>query len=371
MVIHFSILGVIIVVSLLYNRNCLKNKLNNEKYQMPIMPWLLIFGYIAFLAAMRSGMNDTSVYVYDFELAEGTINAAVNSWKTLDIKYKLYFTLQNLFKFFVSDDYHIWFLFLAAIQSFCFIKVFRKNCYGIFIPCYYFFTSSLYYNYFSMLRQWTAVAIAFYGFEFFKEKKWGKYVVCSLIAFLFHPSAIVCVAYVFLSTGRPWKKRQSLILLGATISLFLLNPILNTLSIFAEDTTYDYAISALQSNTGSSPVRIIIAAIPVALAFYYRESIDKDNNKTIDMCVNFAILKLLATIVATLTNGLYVTRLASYLGPYTVILYSYILNKTIKGKDRKIIISIFVVAYFLYYCYAMTHQGAWGYRSDILGTFSY
>lgn len=369
MIIHFSILGVIIFVSLLYNRKSLKNKLNNEKYVMPIMPWLIIFGYITFLAAMRTAMNDTTAYRIQFEMSEGTVGAALTALKELDIKYKFFDFTMNLFKCFISDDYHMWFLFLAAIQSICFIKVFRKNCYGIFIPCYFFFASSLYYNYFSMLRQWTAVAIAFYGFEYLKEKKWAKYFACCIVAFLFHPSAFVCIIFGILAQGTPWKRKQSLILLISSIGIVFLNPLLSTMETVAEGTAYDYAISTMNTNSGSSPVRILLSAVPVLFAFVYRKSIEKENNTAMNICVNMSVLNCLLTVVATVTSGLYVVRLATFLAPYNVILYSFILNKVLKGKNKQLITLLFIVMYFAFYWYQMSHQGAWGYRSDILGTF--
>lgn len=76
--IHFSVLAVILVCALIWERPIRYHKLNSiyygerYDYKSPLMPWLIVFGYIAYLAAMRSGMNDTSGYIQSFEHIPGT-----------------------------------------------------------------------------------------------------------------------------------------------------------------------------------------------------------------------------------------------------------------------------------------------------------
>lgn len=89
---------------------------------------------------------------------------------TSDLKYALTDFLQSIFKGYISDNYHAWFALFSVIESIIFIYVYRRECNDIFIPCYYFFTSVLYVNYFSMMRQWMAVSIMFIAVIPFKEK---------------------------------------------------------------------------------------------------------------------------------------------------------------------------------------------------------
>lgn len=371
MIVHLSVLGVIVVMGALYDRNFTYNKLVNKNYVMRAFPWIVVFGYLAFLAAMRSGMNDTLLYMSSFEKAEGTVQGAMNSWITMDSKYRFTEMLANLFKAFISENYHTWFAFWATIESVLFICVFRRECYGITIPCYFFFASTLYYNYFSMMRQWMAVAITFFGFLFLRDKKWIKYVICCIAAGLFHPSAYFCILFALLAIGKPWKGRQNIIMLGASFAIVFMNPLMSALESVAEGGTYDYAIDAMQMNTGSSLMRGIIALVPVALALIYKKQIESDDNYSIDICVNFSILNCLLNIIASMTSGLFVIRLAMYLMPYNAILFSYLLRKVNMGKNKQIILMCFYIFYIVFYWYQMSHQGSWEYISDIIGTFSY
>lgn len=137
MKIHFSILALIIAIGLINEYNFVYYKQRNKNYIMSLWPWLVVFGYITFLAAMRSGMNDTPGYIQSFEQCEGTFQAAVEAFTSADIKYKFTMILENLFKAYVSKDYHMWFLFIASIQSVCFVYVYRREAYGFLIPCFF------------------------------------------------------------------------------------------------------------------------------------------------------------------------------------------------------------------------------------------
>ena len=114
MIIHFSVLAVILVCALIWERPIRYHKLNSiyygerYDYKSPLMPWLIVFGYIAYLAAMRSGMNDTSGYIQSFEHIPGTWDD-VSRILDGDGKDKAFDITANIFKMYVSDDYHGWF----------------------------------------------------------------------------------------------------------------------------------------------------------------------------------------------------------------------------------------------------------------------
>lgn len=373
MKIHFSILAVILGCALIWERPIKHHKLRciyyGERYDYKslLMPWLIVFGYIAFLAAMRSGMNDTSAYVQSFNNIPGT-------WESVakiidgDGKDKAFDVTANIFKMYISSDYHWWFAFFAIIESGIFIYVLRRESVSFLDSCYVFFATTLYYNYFSMIRQWFAVLLLFAGSRLIKERKTIPYIILCIVAAQFHNSAYLFIPVYFIVTGEAWSKKQNILILASVLALFFLNPILNAMQTSLEGTTYDYALDAMMSGSGSSIIRPIIAAVPVTIAFLYRSRIDK-SNKMINVCINMSLINCLLNLLAAFTSGLYVIRLATYTAVYNLILYPYVLNVAVRGNDRKIIKTFFYIIYFLFYCYQMSYQGAWGYSSDILGTF--
>lgn len=363
---HFTILIVILLCAGIYENKIKYNKLYFEQYEGkylykgPLTPWLLVFGYLALLAGMRSGMNDTSVYIASFNNTEA-------SWETLrlafgqDIKYAGTTVLTVLFKMFISDNYHTWFLTWAIVESCLLVNVLRREAVSFLDACFFFFASTLYYNYFSMMRQWMAVAISFWGCRYLRDDKMIKYFVTCLIAALFHTSAVVMIPVFFLVRGRPWDQKQNIFIALFAIAMLFLNPLLATLETIAEGSAYDYAISTMGNGSGSSIIRAFIAAVPVYFAYTERENIE---DPMINVCVNVSLVNLLLNFLASFTSGLYVIRLATYMSVYNTILFPYLLNRTSWNKSS--VKAAFYTLYLALYIYQNNHMGSWGYKSDIL-----
>ena len=75
---HFTILFVAMLVAPFcstyirqMNEHSLEEK--GQPWMSPRMPWFIFFGYIALLAGMRSGMNDTSVYISSYRNGASTL----------------------------------------------------------------------------------------------------------------------------------------------------------------------------------------------------------------------------------------------------------------------------------------------------------
>ena len=366
MIIHFSILAVILSISFLWEKGTKSNKIKFPNYVMPLIPWLIIFGYIAFLAAMRTEMNDTSVYVASFKNTPGTIQSALNVLIG-DSKDKGFYFFTEIFKMFISDNYHMWFAFFSFIESFCFIYILRKESVSIFDSCFFFFASTLYYNYFSMMRQWFAAALFFLAFKWLKQRKFIPYLLMCLCAAQFHNSAYVCIPIYFLVHDKPFCNKQLIYAFIIAIMLLVLNPLLETLE--NSSSTYSYVFDTMSQNTGSSPIRIIIAAVTVILSFLEAKTISIINNKTLNIVLNLSIINLILNIVATFTSGLYLIRMSVYFNIFNMLLFPFLLEIILKGNNKKIIKTGFFVFYLLFFVYQMSHQGSWGYSSDILGKY--
>lgn len=372
MVIHFSILAVILIVSLLYEYRVRSFAIacvnSGDHFKTLRLPWLLVFGYIAFIVAMRTSTNDTYAYIHTFQNLESTWSAFWGQVSSAKFGEDWAFdAVSILFKILISDDYHLWLAMYAIIESVLFIYILRRYSVSLLDSCFFLFCSSLYYNYFSMMRQWFAVVVLFAASQLIKDKKFFKYLLICVFVAQFHASAYFMIIVYFLVNGKPWSTKQLLLIVGFVVSMLFLRPILDGMEDVLADTTYDYAIEAMNSDAGSSFIRAFIAAVPVVLSFIHRHEI-KDS--MVNICINMSLLNFLLNILATFTSGLYIIRFATYVDIFNLILYPYLLNIVIKGDNRKILKAGFYVIYLIFYIYQMKHQGAFYYRSDILGTFT-
>lgn len=371
MIIHLSILLVILLVSLRYEQReknyalgCISR---GHWFIMARIPWMIVFGYVAYLAAMRTNMNDSSVYIQSFEALSSTWEAFWRQMSSAQIgKDWAFDAVSILFKILVSDDYHRWFAMYAIVESLAFIYILRRYSVSILDSCFFFFCSAVYYNYFSMMRQWFAVVMIFAASHYIAERKFLPFAAVCLLVGQFHSSALMVIPLYFVANGRAWSTKQNFLIIGFVVGLLFLNPIMGGLEDALEGTTYDYAISAMASGSGSSFIRALIAVVPVALAYVYRDDTD---NPMINVCINMSVINCLLNVLASFTSGLYVIRFATYTSVFNMILYPYLLNVSIKGKSKRSIKFLFYAVYLAFYFYQMKYQGAFGYSSDILGNF--
>lgn len=366
MVIHLSILFVIIFVSILWENGTRKIKTKHFNYIMPLLPFLIIFGYIAFLAAMRSGMNDTSLYRDSFIDISGTFSDIGNIIAG-EGKDKGFDILANLFKMFISNNYHVWFALFSVVESFCFIYILRRESVSLLDSCFFFFASALYYNYFSMMRQWFAVALFFFSFKYMKQKRFVPYLIICMLAAQIHTSAYICIPIYFLVHDKPFGKKQLIYACLIAVVLFALNPLLRTFE--NSDSTYSYVFNTMSQGSGSSPIRILISGVPILISFFYRKQIANINSKSLNISLNISMINFVLNILATFTSGLYIIRMATYFNTFNLILMPYLLERVIDGKNKQIIKYGFFICYILFYFYQMSYQSAWGYGSDILGYY--
>ncbi len=374
MIIHFSILLVILLVSAAYEHSFRANKIRviadggtASDYLGSIIPWLIIFGYIAFLAGMRSSMNDTEGYKESFKSLEPSWD---NVWNAIesDIKDKGFPIASNLFKMYISQDFHAWFFAFAIVESLLLSFVLRRESVSMIDACFFFFASTTYYNYFSMMRQWLAVVIVFWAAKFIKKRKFIPYLLFCLLAAQFHTSAYFMIPVYFIVSGKAWSKKQLGIVGLFAIAFVFLRPILGFLESATGDTTYGYVVETMSTGSGSSWLRIPVALVPVVLSYIYRDKIK--NDVMANICTNMALVQLLVLIVASVTSGIFIGRMSVYFGIFNTILFPYLLNVAIDDKNRSWIKALYYIGYFAFYIFQMNYSDSFFYGSDILGYFN-
>lgn len=373
MIIHFSILFLILLVSAFYEHQFRANKIRviadggtASDYLGSIIPWLIVFGYLAFLSGMRSDVNDTVAYKDSF-------NALVPSWDDIwssitgNVKDKGFPIAMHLFKMLISQDFHAWFFAFAIIESLIISFVLRRESVSFLDACFFFFSSTLYFNYFSMMRQWMAIVMVFWASKYIKRRKFIPYLLFCLFAAQFHTSAYFMIPVYFIVTGKAWNKKQLSIIGLFAVVMFFLRPLLGVLDSMSGDSTYSYVVDTMSTGTGSSWVRIPIALVPVVISYIYREKIKEDTMANI--CTNMAVLQLLVLIVASVTSGLFLGRMSLYFSIYNTILFPYMLNAVMEEKNRVWIKPLFYLAYFAFYIFQMIYSGSFYFGSDIIGYY--
>lgn len=137
------------------------------------------------------------------------------------------------------------FLLVFAFYSFATALFFLLAMYGqsdeFGLTFFLFMTLGYYFQTFSTVRYYLALALAFYSMKFVLRKQWGRFVVLIVLGAAFHKSLLVVIPLYFLAS-LPWKKWQLVIAAAFCTTFLFLQDFYLKLVVFLyptyEDTEY-------------------------------------------------------------------------------------------------------------------------------------
>ncbi len=123
----------------------------------------------------------------------------------------------------LTPSYHLLLIVVGTISWLLFYSYICKYSENAALSIVFFFLSFFYFRQFNGMRQMLAESIALQGFRYIYERKFHKYAIFVLIAFMFHNSAIILLPLYFLYGMKLNARRIIGIVLGtkATASFFV------------------------------------------------------------------------------------------------------------------------------------------------------
>ena len=249
------------------------------------------------------------------------------------------------------------YLLVFAIYAFATIGLFfaamKKQSVDFALTFFMFMTLGYYFQSFSTIRYYLALAIALYCMKFVNEKKWLEFAFFVLIGTGFHKSILVIVP-LYLLASIAWKKWQIAIavLLCSTFLIFHEFYLQLFVKLYPsyEDTEY-------LAGSGFSWINILrcLAVLMLAL-IYYKQSVEADRKMLFYFYCNLGALVLYIF-------GAYmplVSRIGYYLTISHILFVPALIKDIPNEKRRKIIKIILIVAcimYFAMYLYKASDDG--------------
>lgn len=171
--------------------------LSISKEKMKIIFYIFMAFMILFVG-LRKDLGGSDYYVY-----KAYFDAVPAPWNlgsfNYFIHYKfLYMFLNSLVKIFSTNFFWLTLLVAAITLSLLFTQMYKYMKYPFFAFLFYLYKTFFYTN-FVILRQSIAMMIFFFAIKFIIEKKFIKYVICILIASLFHTTALILLPLYFLN----------------------------------------------------------------------------------------------------------------------------------------------------------------------------
>ena len=306
----------------------------------------LLFAVITFLpvflfVSVGEIRSDIWAYLDGYDKLSPSISEVFQNW--WNDKGPGFTLIEVLIKRVFGNNHDAFRIVFALIQSIPLILIYRKYSEDYVFSVFLFITMG-YYSGWMMngLRQFIAACIIFAATPLLIKKRIVPTIIIILLAMTIHTSAMMMIPIALVVWFEPWKKGILISFIVFVVALFIF---VNTTDMLSEE--------ILKNDDGANPIRIVISAIPVVIAFVGRKKIECANNPLINICVNMSVFTMLIYFVATLTNGVGTGRLPIYTGVFNLILIPYLAKNVFDEKISKNIKLFFVLFYTAYFFYSV------------------
>lgn len=359
MIIYVSMLAVVVMGYLLHKVR-IKNLNIGSKYRVSKSAVFLVFGYIIFWVGMRNSFVDTGVYISKFNSATA-INIA-----SLDFRFGSgwgFDIIEALFKTFISQNYHMWLMFLAIVTGACIAVTFYRYAYNFYYTMFLFVTATTFTWMMNGIRQFLVVAILFACTPLIEKRKWFTYCVIVLFCSTIHASCIIMIPLYFIVQAKPWERRTILLLIGVLLVLTFSSRFTNILDLMLSETKYGNVSEKFIGDDGVNPLRVLVYSVTPILAFFGRKIMSKED-RIVNVFVNMSIITACLYAVGVVTSGILIGRLPIYTQMYEYMLLPYVIDRCFTPDSRRILYLGSIVGFLIYF-YLMT-QGIY-YSSEFTG----
>jgi len=340
--------------------------------------WALVsVALLVFFVGQRSEYGDTHAYISSFENASKVINKD-ELFGGVGTDSAGYSVLQILFKKYISSDYNAWFTFLAIFQAGAIVSLYYRYSCNYFFSIYLFIASTSFTWMMNGVRQFTAVCLVFYFFNYVIDRKIIGFAIVVLLAYTIHDTAILWIPIYFIIGFRPFSKQIWFFVIITVLVFFFITEFTSFLDSSLEGTDYEGYGSTMtnydpentgQVDNGVNPIRALISAVPPAIALWRWKYIKDRTNPMIDKCINLGTAAAGVNLLGVVTSGILVGRIPIYFTPVNFIVIPWLMKYAFVGKLQKFMIWATYILYFAYFIYDMVFMKFGTYISDNLGIY--
>ena len=165
---------------------------------------------------------------------------------------------------------------------------------------------------FNGVRQALAAAVLFCGFSALRDKKFFKFFVIVILAFLCHRSAIVMVLMYFIIYRKVSIRNVLFLIIVSSIVLFSYDYVYQFAGlVLAEDIT----VTTTYWSRVVNPLRVLSRVVPAAFFLF----ICRNKEKTPEMSFYLNLLVLGAVISVATMNSAALSRMNMYMTPFMIV----------------------------------------------------
>ena len=334
-----------------------------DKYILIVILWMACFAFL------RTGYNDTHAYINGFRNATSVAESAAlgkySKWTNNPLSY-----MYQDFMGSITDNYHVYFLFPALLQSIAVAKLIRRYSADPALSILIYFSIGTYVLFLAAFKQSMAMTLLMLALPYAEQKRYLRFYLMVAVAVLFHFYAIVFVL-VPLMRERPWKT-NTWILLGTV--LFCLFNYEETLgAVIAQVESMGESISAEEVFDGNSInlLRVLVYWVPAALALIFQRHLFYDSSPTDHLFANISIMAAMILTVGLAQGANLFARMAGYFEIGMAVTLPWMIRRIFEKKSAQLVSIVAAALFFGYFVYEFTvsKDFSGGYTSITLWQF--
>lgn len=316
--------------------------------------WIVFAAFLAFwpiyyLAVFDTPRWDTYAYLNAFQKLPDTWEGLAEVMSAGG-KDKGFTAFGILVKMLSGNDPQFYRIVIGLLQTIPIVLIYRKYSRNYILSLYLFTAASCHLTgMMNAVRQFIAATIIFAATPLLEQKKYGRLALVILFASLFHRSALIMLPVIFVVQGKAWNKRTLLCIAGAVCVAVVFGRNTALFDQLMGAASYDMEELRILGDDGEHPLRVVIAMVPVLIAFVGRKRLAWEKEPITDICINMAMVNVCIHLVAMVTSGVLIGRLPIYTNMYNYILLPNIIDRIFTKESAKVLTALMVVFYFLYY----------------------
>lgn len=344
MLIYYSMIVWIAFMYLIYKMIALMGM----RKKVPLLLAILTMGYIIFWVGIREGIYDTAAYIMIFRGSSSKLGDILSA-KSINAKSPGFAVFNILFKCFISQDYHVWLMFIALVTGLCIVLVLQKYSVDFFYSMILFMLTLNFTWMLNGMRQFLVASIMFLCSRWIVEKKWIRYLIIVLLLSTIHYSVLIMIPVYWVVQGKPWNKKTMLFICMILVCSCFVGTFSRGLDVILENTAYSGVVSQFASDDGVNPIRVLVMCVPVVLSLLKRRQIEQIDNKYMYMCVNMSIVTAGLYFLGVFTSGILMGRLPIYFELYNLILIPFLIKNCFNNGIRQIMYLLCTLGYLFYF----------------------
>lgn len=319
----------------------------------------VIFLPVIIWAGYRGNIGDTYAYIDGFHFLPGSVKEIPGYMKEVS-KDKGFYLFSALIKCVIGEKVELYLILIAMIQAIALIHLYRKYSSNYLISFFLFIASTDYISWmFNGIRQFMAVTISLFAFEFILHKKYVPAVIIILFASLFHQSALLLIPFIFIVQGKAWNKKTLMFMVIVILSVAFVGRFTNLLDVALENTQYENVVSDWKefNDDGTNIFRVLVYSVPALLSLVGIRYAKEARDPIINFCTNMSIVSMGFYLVSMVTSGIFIGRIPIYFSLYNYILLPWELENMFTKRSGRLVYIIMILAYLAFYIYQIRLWG--------------